>query len=431
MMWRHVGLAASILMVLAWPAAAAAYRTAADYPELSGFGPVRWRGTPIRIEIDPSPPRGLDYALWRDLVSSSAEAWQIPGTTVRLDTFVGGTPPPRSGDGRSSVRAARVEWRELGLSADITGITDLIYVQDPTTQQWRIVEADILLNDADYDWSASDREVDIDSALVHELGHFLGMAHNCETDGGGGAPRCGSSDDFADAVMFPLHQPGRTVPGSDDVAGIEWMYGSAVPCEACATREICIDGACVHECARVGCATGELCTSTGCVATDCGTCDAGPCVMLCDPEQRPDWGAPCVSSTDCSVGVCHPDGYCTRACADNAGCPDGWRCGMASGACEQDGLHYGDSCEYSSDCITSHCIAVSGLDAPFCSLMCVSNASCPGPDVCLAGTRGSFCAPPGVVHSGCSAATSRRRGGCGPWALLAVLGVFLHRRRAS
>src|SRR5690606_24755286 len=107
-------LASSVLVVTSPAAPAAAYRTLADYPDFDGEGPIRWTASSIRYEIDPRPPRGLDYALWRAAVRNGAEVWQVACADVRFDAFTAPASPPRSGDGRSTVHALGAEWRELG-----------------------------------------------------------------------------------------------------------------------------------------------------------------------------------------------------------------------------------------------------------------------------------------------------------------------------
>src|SRR5690606_24106141 len=108
----------------------------------------------IRYEIDPRPPRGLDYALWRAAVRNGAEVWQVACADVRFDAFTAPASPPRSGDGRSTVHALGAEWRELGYPTGVTGTTDLIYTYDPATERWALTEADVLVNDIDFDWSS-------------------------------------------------------------------------------------------------------------------------------------------------------------------------------------------------------------------------------------------------------------------------------------
>lgn len=91
-----------------------------------------------------------------------------------------------------------------------------------------IIEADIELNDVDYEWavisdgSFSHRpQYDLRSALTHEVGHFIGLAHDCLQpgdavridDAGNVSPDCTSIPSSEDAqirgaTMYPLMSAG-------------------------------------------------------------------------------------------------------------------------------------------------------------------------------------------------------------------------------
>ncbi len=92
-----------------------------------------------------------------------------------------------------------------------------------TTLSWaegaRLVDADISFNGLNYPWSASstDIQVDYESIVLHELGHFVGLDHSTEPG----------------AVMGVDYDTGTLVRalGEDDVAGISELYPCAsVPC---------------------------------------------------------------------------------------------------------------------------------------------------------------------------------------------------------
>ncbi len=81
-------------------------------------------------------------------------------------------------------------------------------------QSGRIVGSSILLNFEDYN-SPGKQRIDVESLLLHELGHVLGLLHSCNGSGGGGidsttSPACYSggvltaAPAYANAVMFPF-----------------------------------------------------------------------------------------------------------------------------------------------------------------------------------------------------------------------------------
>jgi hypothetical protein len=107
----------------------------------------------------------------------------------------------------------------------------------------RIVDADISLNDESFSFSVDaigdpDR-IDLQSTLVHELGHVLGLDHTCFTSYYGPNPmpldhlgrpisRCGEASSPAkESVMYPATRSGATQrrhPSADDVEGICAIY---------------------------------------------------------------------------------------------------------------------------------------------------------------------------------------------------------------
>ena len=77
-----------------------------------------------------------------------------------------------------------------------------------------IENASILLNFVDFHRPGRS-SVDLESLLVHELGHVLGLLHSCNGSGedsfdGTSAPACSSAPrEFVDALMFPYLQKGK------------------------------------------------------------------------------------------------------------------------------------------------------------------------------------------------------------------------------
>ncbi|MHB1845664.1 MAG: zinc metalloprotease [Deltaproteobacteria bacterium] len=97
-----------------------------------------------------------------------------------------------------------------------------------------LLDADIEVNDAPasaggFDFSAEpgtpiSGTTDVQDAVTHEAGHFIGLDHNCDVDGG---PSCASNPSFAQGVMFPYEAPGETTKRTlkqDDIDGICHIY---------------------------------------------------------------------------------------------------------------------------------------------------------------------------------------------------------------
>jgi hypothetical protein len=78
-------------------------------------------------------------------------------------------------------------------------------------QNGKIIGASILLNFEGYNAPGQQR-IDVESLLLHELGHVLGLLHSCNGSGNGGtdgtaAPMCAiAPTQYTSAVMFPFLQ---------------------------------------------------------------------------------------------------------------------------------------------------------------------------------------------------------------------------------
>ncbi|MCB9547940.1 MAG: matrixin family metalloprotease [Myxococcales bacterium] len=83
-----------------------------------------------------------------------------------------------------------------------------------------LLDADVVLNAAHYQFGAGPRAWDEGSVLAHELGHAIGLGHAC----GDALPCADLADDDprVGALMSPRLEPGeRREPGPDDVAGVQ------------------------------------------------------------------------------------------------------------------------------------------------------------------------------------------------------------------
>jgi hypothetical protein len=126
-----------------------------------------------------------------------------------------------------------------------TAVTWLSYVTDPLAPDFgRLFEADIEINGEAYRWglaaNAQEGIWDLESALTHELGHIIGLDHNCYQSGfglprpvddrGSPVPDCGTAPaSVASSVMYAVSSYGveRRTLSADDVGGICTIYPSS------------------------------------------------------------------------------------------------------------------------------------------------------------------------------------------------------------
>lgn len=127
----------------------------------------------------------------------------------------------KGGEGKNERESCSNDSNRL-LGTGIQGRTD-----------WRIENgvisaASILVNFEEFN-APGEIEIDVESLLLHELGHVLGLLHSC--NGGGGdrttSPDCGSAPSgYLNAVMFPflLEQEERRSLQQNDYDRINCLY---------------------------------------------------------------------------------------------------------------------------------------------------------------------------------------------------------------
>jgi MYXO-CTERM domain-containing protein len=85
------------------------------------------------------------------------------------------------------------------------------------TATGRLIDADIAVNTAAFTWSTDGAagRYDLTSALAHEMGHLVGLAHSVAETG---------------ATMYPSMPMGDTTKRdlhADDIAGYQFLYGDS------------------------------------------------------------------------------------------------------------------------------------------------------------------------------------------------------------
>ncbi len=174
---------------------------------------VSWKSQGVTMHVHSS----VD-SRFHEEIRDAARTWNEVLKTSYIRIVMGETgwnePSSPSQDGRSTIHSL-TSWNE-----------DKSAQQAVTTSYWRgssIFEADISLNDKDFDFFVSDesgrRKVHLLSLMIHEMGHVLGLVHN----------------DSSSSVMRPYLESNtqRVSLGEDDINAIycEYVpnkYGSSV-----------------------------------------------------------------------------------------------------------------------------------------------------------------------------------------------------------
>ncbi len=185
---------------------------------------VRWPAGPIRYFISERDVTNVSASQFRAAVARAAATWQaVPGTTLSFEFQGYTTASPTGGDSRNTIGFLDRPDLDRVLAA-----TSLLLDASTGT----IAEADIFFNTL-FPWSVADAgetgRVDVESVVLHELGHFIGLGHSAigETEL---TPSGGRRVQGSGAVMFPIAlTAGATadrVLQPDDVAGLLDIYGS-------------------------------------------------------------------------------------------------------------------------------------------------------------------------------------------------------------
>ncbi len=294
--------------------------------EESNWDPSR---LPVGYRVNASSiPSSLGASVGTAAVDAGFATWAGPAcTSFRASDLGTTTSLANTRDGQNTIVWTSGSWpAELGDVSSVIGITTPVW-----TVGGYFIDADIRFNNVGFRWTTTGTggSVDAQSIATHEEGHFLGLDHTPTSS----------------AIMYASYTSGlkRTL-ATDDTNGVCAIYPSGItpppvdagtgtstdPCNAWGTTcDSCTPhGGCGF------CGATSRCVSGTSTAPRTGSCASGyvwypmDCTTTTGGTGR--FGDPCTSPTDCGSGsLCVSDGssaFCSRSCADDCGCPDGYGC---------------------------------------------------------------------------------------------------------
>lgn len=323
-----------------------------------------WAVKEITFQVDPDGSDDIDDGSDVEAVRSAFATWaavECAGLQITEETWEG--PGINSPDGKNMVFWVNRTDGWLEEEKDTLALT-FAWTADFET----IADADTALNGAYYEWSTdgqtalTDEFLDVETVVLHEVGHFLGLGH---------------SQDEAAVMYAENNKLVQRDLDEDDVNGLCFLYGD-----------------------------GEGGGGTG---------GGGP---GCEPDENDRLGPGCVCErpSDCASGVCFDDRqllgkqYCVEPCVKDASlpeCPSGFVCEDTLGAGFQCLLPVPSTnslcqlCNGPGQCATGLCAVANNINAgqPFCSFPCAPDNpnACPQGYECIvtqqAASQVSVCAP--------------------------------------
>jgi hypothetical protein len=204
----HRVLAAAALLALISPVLVPAGAAAFSYKTTAAGDPVRWNQAGIEVVLDESLSALCPRDIMEDLLSAAFDEW-VDAADLPLEVELTWGTCGEAGVGDSS--AGNCVTADAGYFSGTagTGATTLVsYVLETGV----IRDADIVVNAIDGLWRCGETEGDVDlaAAMLHEVGHFLGMSHS-EIDEAVMSPTMSDEDEAA-----PLHE--------DDIEGAAALY---------------------------------------------------------------------------------------------------------------------------------------------------------------------------------------------------------------
>lgn len=381
---------------------------------------------PVSFMVDPNGSRDAGAAESVEAVRRAFATWT--GVACSSLAFEEQTFEPSSDQARNVIAndgKHRVYWAETEAEwPGDRGTLALTYTFYTLDQRRAITDADIVANGVNWDWTTDQdaagqgqpAKVDVETVMLHEIGHFFGLDH---------------SQDPGAAMFASNNKVLQRAPANDDVEGICALYsngeplphnpgaGSGAPLGApCLAHSNCASSVCVSDPAYDESYCSKLCTPGG---TECDSgfecTPSGNQAYCLKPEPIDELCDQCNLHSHCASGLCATvpfrNGgapFCTKPCDPTPGqpsqCPQGYQCEVTqqqttqiavcvptNGVCQPQGKGgHLEPCFGNGTCKPGHGCFAYNEALSFCYALCDIRAvgqSC--------GTSRSLCSPVGGV----------------------------------
>ena len=178
-----------------------------------GGDPIRWSDGKVVVDVSMGAAASISADKSESAAILALQHWsaEVPDTLVLTIADGESDDDEIAQDGKSVIR-----WGvEAGPFVDPEALATTYLTYRTTTGQ--IMEADIVVNAVDYEWTVVGRShcanrYDLQNILTHEAGHFFGLSH---------------SQDRVESTMFPSASSceiSKRDLADDDKAGIAFLY---------------------------------------------------------------------------------------------------------------------------------------------------------------------------------------------------------------
>jgi hypothetical protein len=183
---------------------------------------LKWPSLPARYYINDGGVPGVSAEQFRQAVERAFRTWEdVPSASVRFQFASFTSALPLEDDDTSTLGfVSRPDLDRVLASTNF-------FVD---TRTGEILESDIFFN-SDFAWSVAENgeagRFDVESIVLHEAGHFLGLSHSAigetEPRAGGGRRVLGAGAVMFPIAFFPGNVAGRVLT-PDDIAGVSDIY---------------------------------------------------------------------------------------------------------------------------------------------------------------------------------------------------------------